>query len=62
MHGRKTFVTHHSAIQRRSELIISRMRSAIVRSKSFAYVGPSDWTLPAPEITIPVTYPEAEMT
>jgi len=33
------------------------MRAAIVQSKTFAYVGPSDWTLPAPGITIPVTYP-----
>jgi len=41
------------------------MRAAIVQSKSFAYVGPSDWTLSAPGITItvwPVTYPAAEMT
>src|SRR6218665_242046 len=55
-----TFITHHSVIQRRSDLIIPRMRAAIVQSKSFAYVGPSDWTLPAPGITIPVTYPAAE--
>ena len=38
------------------------MRAAIVQSKSFAYVGPSDWTRPAPGITIPVTNPAAEMT
>jgi len=37
-------------------------RSAIVQSKSFAYVGPAGWTLPAPVITIPVAYPAAEMT
>ena len=62
MHGRKTFITRHSVIQRRSDLIIKRMRAAIVQSKSFAYVGPSDWTPLAPGITIPVTYPAAEMT
>jgi len=62
MHGRKTFKTRHSVIQRRSGLIILRMRDAIVQSKSFAHVGPSDWTLPAPGITIPVTNPAAEMT
>ena len=39
-----------------------RMRGAIVQSKSFAYVGPSDWKLPAPGITIPVSYSAAEMT
>ena len=44
-------------IQRRSELIIPGMCATIVQSKSFAYVGPSDWTIPAPGITIPVTYP-----
>ena len=33
-----------------------RMRAAIIQSKSFAYVGPSDWTLPAPGIAIPVTH------
>src|SRR6218665_3415510 len=54
MQVRKTLVTRHSAIQRRSDLIIPRMRAAIVQSKSFAYVGPSDWTPPAPGITIPV--------
>ena len=57
-----TFITRHSVIQRRSDLIILRMRDAIVQSKSFAHVGPSDWTLPAPGITIPVTNPAAEMT
>jgi len=31
-------------IHRRSDLIIPHMRTAIVQSKSFAYVGPSDWT------------------
>ena len=36
--------------------------AAIVQSKSFAYVGPSVWTIPALGITIPVTYPAAEMT
>ena len=62
MHVRKTFITRHSVIQRRSDLIIPRMRAAIVQSKSFAYVGPSDWTIPASGIPIPVTYPAAEMT
>ena len=38
------------------------MQAALVQSKTFAYVGPSDWTVPAPGITIPVTYPAAEMT
>jgi len=42
MHGRETFITCHSVIQRRSDLIIPCMRDAIVQSKSFAYVGPSD--------------------
>src|SRR6218665_1371646 len=52
------FITHHSVIQRHSRPNnIPRMRAAIVQSKSFAYVDPSDWTLPAPGITIPVTYP-----
>jgi len=32
-------------------LIIPHMRAAIVQSKSFAHVCPSDWTLPAPAIT-----------
>jgi len=36
------------------------MHAAIVQSKSFAYVGPSDSTIPAPGITTPVTYPAAE--
>jgi len=37
MHGRKTFIyARHSVIQRRSALIIPRMRAAIVPSKSFA--------------------------
>jgi len=62
MHRRKTFITRHSVIQRRSELIIPHMRAAVVKSKSFTYVGPSDWTPLAPGITIPVTYPAAEMT
>src|SRR6218665_1535146 len=57
MHGRKTFITRNSVIQRRSDLIIPHMRTAIVQPKSFAYVGPSDWTPCAPGITIPVTYP-----
>ena len=30
MHGRKTCITRHSVIQRRSDLIILRMRAAIV--------------------------------
>jgi len=38
------------------------MRAAIVQSKSVAYVDPSDRTLLAPGITIPVVYPAAEMT
>jgi len=38
------------------------MRAAIVQSKSFAYAGLSDLTLPALVITIPVTYPAEEMT
>jgi len=38
------------------------MRASIVQSKSFAYVGPSNWTPPVPGIIIPVTYPAAEMT
>src|SRR6218665_1183939 len=62
MNGRKTFITRHSVIQRRSDLIIPRMRAAIVQSKSFAYVGPTDWTLPAPGIAIPVTSLAVEMT
>src|SRR6218665_1102118 len=62
LHGRKTFIMRHSVFQRRCDLIISRMRAAIVQSKSFAYVGPSDCTIPASGITIPVTYPAAEMT
>src|SRR6218665_1584190 len=48
IHGRKTFITRHSVTQRRSDLIIPRMRAAIVQPKSFAYVGPSDWTISAP--------------
>ena len=52
----------HSVIQRRSDLIIPRIRAALVQTKSFAYVGTSEWTAPAPGITIPVTYPTAEMT
>jgi len=55
MHSRKTFITRHSVIQRRFDLIISRMR-AIVQSKSFAYVGSTDWTLPAPGTIIPVCH------
>ena len=52
-------------MQRRSDLISPRMRAAIVQSKSIAYrayVGPSDWTVPAPGITFLVTYPAADMT
>src|SRR6218665_1942512 len=62
--GRKTFITRHSVIQRRSDIIILRLlaAAATVQSKSFAYVGPSDSTLPASGITILVTYPDAEMT
>ena len=30
IHGRNTFITRHSVIQRRSDLIIPRMRAAIV--------------------------------
>src|SRR6218665_3706918 len=44
MHGRKTFITRHPVIHRRSDLIIPHLWTAIVQSKSFAYVGPSDWT------------------
>ena len=58
--GRRTFITRHSVIQRRFDIIILRLlaaAAATVQSKSFAYVGPSDWTIPAPEITISVTYP-----
>ena len=62
IHGRKTFITRHSVTQRLSDLIISRMRAAIVQPKSFAYVGPPDWTIPTPGITLAVTYPAAEMT
>jgi len=39
----QTFITRHSVIQMRSDLIIPRMWAAIiVQSKSFAYVSPSD--------------------
>jgi len=38
------------------------MRAAIVQFKSLAYAGPSDWTIPAPGMTILVTSPAAEMT
>ena len=44
------------------DLNYPRMQAAIAQSKSLAYVGPSDWTLPASGITIPDTYPAAEMT
>jgi len=42
MHVRKTFIARHSVIQRRSDLIIPRMRAAMVQSKSFACVGQLD--------------------
>jgi len=57
--GRKTFITLHSVIQRRFDVIIPRMRAALVQSKSFAHVGSSDLTLTAPGNTISVTYPAA---
>jgi len=62
MHDHKTFIRRYSVIQMRSALIIPRMRPAMVQSKSFAYVSPSDWKFPAPGITIPVTYPATEKT
>ena len=61
-----TFIRRHSVIQRRSHLIIPRMRAAIglVQSKSFAYVGPYkiEQSLHLELLSIPVTYPAAEMT
>ena len=63
MHGRKEIIMRHSVIQGAPDLIIPRMRAAIIQPKSFAYVGPQigQWTLPAPGITIPVTYPAVLM-
>src|SRR6218665_163405 len=50
MCGRETFISLHSVIQRRSRPNYSAHN--LEQSKSFAYVGPLDWTLPVSGITI----------
>jgi len=47
MHVRKTFIKRHLAIQKCSQPNLFRAcGAAIAQSKSFAYVGPSDWNKP----------------
>src|SRR6218665_2347671 len=66
IHGSKSFITHHSVIQRRSQPDYSAHAACYSPTQELClhvgYVGPLDWTLPAPGITIHVTYPAAEMT
>jgi len=58
----QTFVTRHSVIQMRSRPNDSAHASCYSPIQELCLCWPSDWTLPAPGITSPVTYPAAEMT
>jgi len=66
MHGRKTFKKRHSVIQRRSRSKLFRACGCYSPMHELCLCWPLrlelSSTLPAPGITIPVTYPAAEMT
>jgi len=61
MHGRKEIIMRHSVIQRRSWPNYSAHAGCYNPIQELCLCWPSDWTLPAPGITIPVTYPAALM-
>ena len=65
MHGRKTFITLHSVIQRRSRPNYSALAGCYSPIQVLCLCWSlrlDHWTLSEPGITIPVTFPAAEMT